>query len=37
MAHNPPLVHVTFSSKYITVSALIEEQELKRPTICQLG
>ncbi len=28
MAHNPSLVHVTFSSKYITISALIEEQDL---------
>lgn len=31
------LVHVTFSSKYIAVSACIEEQDLRRLTICQQG
>lgn len=33
MAHNPSLVHVTFSSRYIIVSALIEEQDLWRRII----
>lgn len=37
VAHNPSVVHVTFISKYITVSAVIEEQDLERSTVCQPG
>lgn len=37
MAHDQSLVHVTFNSKNITISVLIEEQDIWRLTICQPG